>query len=304
MLSSVAPAFRCRRFHCLAQRLKATTAGCLVIGDEILNGSVQEANVQPLAAKLYKRGVPLTTVQVVRDDKCTIMDSLRDMSAKVDHIFTTGGIGSTHDDITYEAIAETYNTTLKLDVDTEFLLDKELKRREKDMTDERRKMCIFPASASVFRSPLALEQLKYRNEPKKIHSSLSLGKQITSWVPLVAIDKCFIFPGVPHIFRSMLEDFEDRLPLNENFKMIRKDLYAELPEGDVAKLLGETENFFRNHEFPLQIGSYPELIDKDKERYQLRVSLQSLSPEVLQQAQDTLSCAFPFQDTPIADPVK
>lgn len=281
----------------------SVSAGCLVIGNEILNGSVRDANIQPLGKLLHDRGVQLKTVRIIGDDKNVIHDSIKSMNKEVDYIFTTGGIGPTHDDITYEAIAHAYNTTLQLDKDTEYLLEKELKRRDTKLTDERRKMCIFPASAKVYRTKIASQYLLQKNSwnyESKEWLSLPMIKQKTSWVPLVVVENCFIFPGVPHIFLSMLDDFSSLLPENQ-MKMNRIDIFVQLPEGEIAKVLGDTEKYFSVNEFPLELGSYPELIGD--ETYQVRVSLQSMSLDVIKEAKKKLFFALPFRDMPFGEKV-
>lgn len=278
-----------------------TTAACLVIGNEILNGTVNEANIQPLAQTLYSRGVQLKRVEVIGDEEDSICEAVARVGSSVDYLFTTGGIGSTHDDITYSALAKAYNSSLKADPITEELLTTALTRRGQQMTEARRRMCIFPANSTIYRSPKAMDVLekkeKYDALAHKIHPRTV--KDTTFWVPLVVVDhRCFVFPGVPHIFRSMLEDFEAALPSSSFRKMMRRDLFIQMPEGELAELLGEVEQRFRDSESPLQIGSYPERISSE-EKYQVRISLQSSSEEVLQAGEDALREAFPaFQNTP------
>merc|ERR1712137_891941 len=149
------------------------------------------------------------------------------------------------------------------------------------MSEARRRMCIFPANSTIYRSPQAMNVLerkeKYDALAHKLHSKTV--KDTTFWVPLVVVDgRCFVFPGVPHIFRSMLEDFESALPSSSFQKMMRRDLFIQMPESELADVLGEVEQRFRNSATPLQIGSYPERISSD-EKYHVRISLQSSSEE-------------------------
>lgn len=281
----------CRYTH------QQVTAGCLVIGNEILNGSVQDANISPLAKTLFNRGVQLKTVRIIGDEEFDICKSLHEMNKEVDYIFTTGGIGPTHDDITYEAIAKAYNTTLQLDKETEYLLGKELTERGSILNDERRKMCIFPANSTIYRTETALMELQ-RNSNSQIGEKSNDNtpektlQQKTSWVPLVVVKNCFIFPGVPSIFRNMLSDFAKYLP-ESNDKIISSDLFIQMPEGEIAKVLSDTEKHFATYKFPLQIGSYPNVVEG--KTFKVRVSLRSISAEVIEEAEKMLCKALPFR---------
>ena len=121
-----------------------------------------------------------------------------------------------------------------------------------------------------------------------------------SWVPLVVTaQRCFIFPGVPHIFRSMLEDFLHVLPSSAQQPLFRRDLYIQTGEGEIARALLEVETLLKHSS--LQIGSYPERIGVD-ESYQVRVSLQATSEDTLQLADAELRSRFPdFRSDPFGE---
>lgn len=273
--------------------IRCSSAGCLIIGNEILNGSVKEANLHPLAKTLFDRGVSLKTVEVVSDDFQTIETAIKRMKQSVDYIFTTGGIGSTHDDVTYEAIARTFNETLELDKTTESLLGEQLKKNNKELNDERRRMCIFPTNSTIYRTKLAQSILDGSTKPDDVPVPIS-------WVPLVVTHNCYIFPGVPHIFRFLLKEFEDVLPSGSVSKMIHRNLFGQVAEGDVAKILRETQEWFDKQEKFIQIGSYPELIGQN-EIYQIRISLTSPDEIVINEAEERLLIHHPFRREPFGE---
>lgn len=213
------------------------SAAALVIGDELLNGSIADANVPVLAKFLYGRGVPLKKVEFVPDDEDVICEAVHRLGRSVTSIITTGGIGPTHDDKTYEALAKAYGTVLEEDTETMARLQAYLDEKAKGgstggrMTDARKRMAILPKASEKFR-----------------HDEL--------WVPLVAIKRqCYIFPGVPWLFAKMLECYSPFLPRNAVVQFEKVNLYTTEFEGDIAEVLHEAE--LRSHG-AVTIGSYPE----------------------------------------------
>eukprot|EP01135_Chromosphaera_perkinsii_P007068 Nk52_evm7s684 gene=Nk52_evmTU7s684 len=163
-------------------------AAFVVIGNEILNGSVQDTNTAELARFLFDLGVRLHRVEVIGDEQEEIINTLRRVAGTpdVDLVFTSGGIGPTHDDITYESIAAMFDQPVELHEPTVArmrtkMADLRINNKD-DKPDARLKMAMLPSN------------------PTHVH----FGNKI--WVPLVQMEKILVLPGVPQIFSAMLAD--------------------------------------------------------------------------------------------------
>lgn len=242
------------------------SAAALVIGDELLNGSIADANVPVLAQFLYRRGVPLKRVEFVPDDEEVICEAVHRLGRSVTSIFTTGGIGPTHDDKTYEALAKAYGTCVEEDAETmarlQAYLDVKAKAGSKggSMTDARKRMAILPKGSEKFR-----------------HDEL--------WVPLVAIERqCYVFPGVPWLFAKMLDCYEQHLPQNVVVQFHKINLYTTEYEGDIADVMHQAEEQSNG---TVTIGSYPESDGLGGQ--QTRICIQGRDAEHVCKAQDFIA---------------
>jgi len=206
-----------------------TTAAMLVIGDEILTGKVHDTNSHALARVLFSRGVRLRRVEVVPDDIDDIARSARALSSTHDHVFTSGGIGPTHDDMTYEAIAKAFGRTLTLHEPTwTRMRELAVKKHGTDdgMNAARRRMAELPAPAEV------------------------IVPEAGMWVPVVVVENVVVLPGIPVLFERLLEGIKERF----SGPMIHRRLvYSWMPEGDFASGLDAIAKRFTE----VAIGSYP-----------------------------------------------
>jgi molybdenum cofactor synthesis domain-containing protein len=204
------------------------TAALAVIGDEILSGRTQDKNVAQLALWLNQHGIRLAEVRIVPDDMDAIGETVNELRARHDYLFTTGGIGPTHDDITVDAIAAAFGVPVIVHPEARKILEDYYRNRPGGMqlTQARLRMARTPEGAELLRNP-------------------------SSGAPGVKIGNVYILAGVPHIAASMLEALTGTLEGGR--PVVSVTVGARAPESDVADLLRETEAQHPG----VAIGSYP-----------------------------------------------
>ena len=151
----------------------------LVIGDEILSGRTSESNMHFLAIELSKVGIDLKEVRIVKDYKPSIISAVRTLSASFDFVFSSGGIGPTHDDITSECMAEAFNCPVEINEDARNKLEDYYKRLGKNLNSARLRMARIPRSAEL------------------INNSVSAA-------PGFSIENVHVMAGVPKVFQAMV----------------------------------------------------------------------------------------------------
>jgi molybdenum cofactor synthesis domain-containing protein len=201
------------------------TAALLVIGDEILSGRTQDKNVAQIALWLNIQGIRLAEVRVVADGMAAIGDAVNALSPAYDYLFTTGGIGPTHDDITVDAIAAALGLPVVVHEGARAILEAHYVGRG-GVSEARLRMARVPAGASLIENP-------------------------QSGAPGIKIGNIHILAGVPHIAAMMLESLTGTLEGGR--PVVSATIGCQVPESEVADLLARTE---RAHE-GCQIGSYP-----------------------------------------------
>ena len=201
------------------------TAALLVIGDEILSGRTQDRNVAPLAAWLNLQGIRLGEVRMVPDELDRIAEAVNALRGGHDYLFTTGGIGPTHDDITVDAIARALGVLVVVHPRARAMLEAHYASRG-GITEARLRMARVPEGAELIENRL-------------------------SGAPGIRCGNIFILAGIPHVAALMLEALSGRLEGGR--PMLSRTVGCWVPESEVAELLGETE---RAHS-GCQIGSYP-----------------------------------------------
>ena len=200
-------------------------AGLLVIGDEILSGRTQDRNVSPIAMWLNLQGIRLAEVRVVPDDMERIVEAVNALRTSYDYLFTTGGIGPTHDDITVDAIAAALGVKVIVHPRARAALEAHYARRG-GVTEARLRMARVPQGAELIENRM-------------------------SGAPGIRLGNIFILAGVPHIAAIMLDALSGQLEGGR--PLLSRTIGCWIPESEVADLLGETE---RAHP-GCQIGSYP-----------------------------------------------
>ena len=201
------------------------TAALVVIGDEILSGRTQDKNIAQLAAWLNVQGIRLAEVRVVADDMAAIAEAVTTLDSRNDYVFTTGGIGPTHDDITVDAIAAAFGLAVEVHPQARAILEEYYATRG-GLNEARLRMARVPAGAELIENRI-------------------------SGAPGIRLGTIFIMAGVPHIAGQMLDaltgTLEGGLPVRST------TLGCWVAESEVADILRETE---RTHD-GCQIGSYP-----------------------------------------------
>jgi len=202
------------------------TAAMLVIGDEILSGRTRDANMHYLAGELTKHGVDLKEVRVVSDDSPAIVAAVQALSGGFDHVFTSGGIGPTHDDITADCIAEAFAAHIDVRADARALLAAHYDRSGLDLNAARLRMARIPDGATLIDNPVSV-------------------------APGFTIENVHVMAGVPSVFQAMVASV---LPtLTGGAPLLSQSLRIFRGEGDIAGPLGALAKDFSD----LSIGSYP-----------------------------------------------
>ena len=202
------------------------TAALLVIGDEILSGRTQDKNVSQLALWLNEEGIRLAEVRIVPDVLSRIVESVNALRSAYDYLFTTGGIGPTHDDITVDAIAAAFQVPVIVHPEARQILVEYYRDRPAGLTEARLRMARTPDGAQLIRNP-------------------------RSGAPGVKMGNVYILAGVPDIAASMLEGLKG--VLEGGRPMVSVTVGARVAESEVADLLRNTEAANPG----VAIGSYP-----------------------------------------------
>ncbi len=200
------------------------TACMIVIGNEILSGRTKDANLPYLAERLNEWGVRLREARVVPDVEDVIVATVNECRAKFDYVFTSGGIGPTHDDITAAAIAKAFGRRLVRDADAVRLL--RTRYGESDLNEARLKMADIPEGAELIENPV-------------------------SGAPGFQIENVFVMAGVPAIMQAMVESLRHRVAGGEPVRS--RSVAAHLAEGTVAEGLSAIQARYPE----IDIGSYP-----------------------------------------------
>ncbi len=204
----------------------APKASAIIIGNEILNGKVRDANGHVLAQTLFACGVSLKKIEVIPDNREIIAGTVHKHAAEYDLVFTSGGIGPTHDDITYDAIAYAFDRGLAIHEPT---VQRYTDHYGRAPNQAQLKMALLPEDCEVLWTP-------------------------NLWVPTVYIAPVYVLPGIPELFSGMLEALKPRF----SYKPFERALvYTNQPESQIAAPLEAVQNQFPD----VEIGSYPQRID-------------------------------------------
>ena len=204
-------------------RERIYTAAIVVIGNEVLSGRVQDLNVNFLALNLNERGVRVREVRVIADEKQRIVDAVNTLRAVHDYVFTTGGIGPTHDDITAESIAAAFGVALERNPQAVELLDDYYGDR---INEARLRMANIPAGGELLDNPV-------------------------SRAPGFRVGNVYVLPGVPRIMQAIFDGFA--ATLSGGRPMLSTTVSAFLGESVVASGLAAIQERYAD----VEIGSYP-----------------------------------------------
>ena len=203
---------------------KEIISGIIIIGNEILSGRTQDTNTSTISKWLNSLGIKVQEVRVIPDVEKTIVDTVNELRKKYDYIFTTGGIGPTHDDITASSISKAFNLTYGPHKEAMSLLEKYYKPGE--FNEGRQKMAWMPTNANLIYNP-------------------------TSGAPGFNVENVFCLPGVPSILKSMLGGISHQLVGGE--PILSQTINLRTVESEIAKSL----SIVQDNNKDVDIGSYP-----------------------------------------------
>jgi molybdenum cofactor synthesis domain-containing protein len=230
------------------------TAAIMIVGNEILSGRTQDINIQFIAERLAGRGIKLTEIRVVRDEEAAIVKAARELSREYDYVFSTGGIGPTHDDITAECIARAFNTTLEINAEAKRRMEEFYAAKGTVMNEGRLRMARIPAGATL------------------IDNSISAA-------PGFKVGNVYVMAGVPKIMQVMFLSIEQTLA--QGAPMLSNTVSCSLREGDIAIEMEDIQKQFPD----VEIGSYPVIVS---EGFSLSLVLRGTDEKLLKTATDKI----------------
>ncbi|MEE4188238.1 MAG: molybdopterin-binding protein [Roseobacter sp.] len=235
------------------------TAAMLVIGDEILSGRTRDANMYHLAGVLTEAGIDLREVRVVRDAKDAIVAAVQVLSGSYRYVFTSGGIGQTHDDITADCIAAAFGRTIDVREDARALLAAHYAKSGTDLNAARLRMARIPEGATLIENPVSV-------------------------APGFVVENVYVMAGVPSVFRAMVESI---LPLLAGgAPLVSRTLQVDRGEGDIAGSLSDLAERYP----ALSMGSYP--FQKKNGQYGANIVIRGSDGDAVQRAMQELSAAL------------
>jgi FAD synthetase len=230
-------------------RLPGPTAGILIIGEEILSGKVDDENARHLVRELRALGVNVRRIEVIPDDVEEIATAVRALSGRFDHVFTSGGIGPTHDDLTMPAVAVAFGAKLERRPELEALI------------------------RGAMGSGLAERDLRMAEIPDSARLLYGTPADPGRW-PVIAVRNVFVLPGVPEIFRRKFDSVRE---LFRAGPIHSRALYSSEGEGLIAGALDALVD-----EFPtVAVGSYPRLDEPD---YKVKITLDGRDRDTVNRA--------------------
>lgn len=205
---------------------KTVTAAVLLIGNELLSGRTQDANLNYLARQLTAMGIRLAEARMVADDEGEIVAAVNALRARYDYVFTTGGIGPTHDDITCECVAKAFGRRYILNPEALKILEDYYDGSGRELNEARLRMAHTPEGATLVDNPI-------------------------SRAPGFRVENVIVMAGIPAVMRAMFEAIAPEL--EGGAKVTSRAVAVLMGEGDIARPLGELQERFQT----LEIGSYP-----------------------------------------------
>ena len=205
---------------------KNPTAAIIVIGDEILSGRTKDKNIGWLAENISAQGIQLIEARVIADNRQVIIDTVQTLSAAYDLVFTSGGIGPTHDDITTEAVAAAFHVPVIRHPEAERRLVAHYANTDLEFNAARKKMAYIPETATLIDNPL-------------------------SAAPGFVLQNVYVLPGVPVILQAMFEGLRNSLP--GGVVMTRITVQCGTGEGNIAPIMATVQSRYEG----VSIGSYP-----------------------------------------------
>ncbi len=207
-------------------KISQPTAAVLIIGDEILSGRTRDSNSNYIAKKLASIGIKLIEIRIISDNKKVIIKNINKLRKKYNYIFTSGGIGPTHDDITAESVAMALSVKLVINKEAKKTLENYYLKKEQNFNHARMKMARIPIGSKLIRNDV-------------------------SSAPGFNIKNIFVLAGVPEIFQNMVDNLIQDLKKGPIF--FSETIVIDKPEGDIVEDLNKIVNKYKD----ISIGSYP-----------------------------------------------
>lgn len=226
------------------------TAGIIVIGNEILSGKTRDENSPYLVRELRELGVEVRKISVIPDELDIISGEVQSLSKAFDYVFTTGGVGPTHDDLTMDGIASAFGRTLRRNAELEDTIRRFYAR---ELVDGNLRMADIPEGARLVG-----------------------GKSM--WFPVVAVENVYIFPGVPEILQKKFDRIKETF---REAPFYLREIYLKADEGQIAASLHRILEQFPD----LLLGSYPYF---DNPVYSIKLTLESKDSAYLARAHESL----------------
>ena len=231
------------------------TAGILIIGNEILSGKVVDENSPSFCRELRSLGVDVERIRTIPDEVQVIASELKPLSDAYDFVFTSGGIGPTHDDLTIEGVAAAFGVSVE---HSDSIEDRIRRATGQEPSETLLRMARVPVGAQLLDSG-------------------------DLWFPLVVVKNVYIFPGVPELLRKKFESSRERF---RGVPFVLKKVFVRQRESDIAPILNELLQQFPE----LLLGSYPRI---GQESFHVMLTLESRDPGYVQDALDTLIAKLP-----------
>lgn len=215
-----------------AMPFQRSSVALCIIADEVLNGKTVDTNSRHVARKAFTAGFDLQEIRVIKDEETVIMRTVREMSAFYDIVFTSGGIGPTHDDLTYESIAKAFNRPLIFHQPTADRM--KLKSGLDSLNDGQVRMCTIPKPSEEVLNTEGL------------------------WQPIVCVENVYMLPGVPGLFTRMFDNWlAKKANKYSTCPMLRVSIKTDIKESTISKSLGDYHKQIAD--LGWSIGSYPKL---------------------------------------------
>ena len=192
------------------KNLLSENAAILIIGNEILSGRTEDKNFNYIAKKLSEHGISISESRTVSDNKEEIIKALNDLRKKFKYVFTTGGIGPTHDDVTAESIAQAFGVELEVNSEAFKILENYYKKIGSEFNFVRQRMARIPKGAKLIENKI-------------------------SAAPGFNIENVFVFAGIPKVMQAMLDITLEKIDKKDS--IIKITIQVGAPEGEIAQIL-------------------------------------------------------------------
>lgn len=226
----------------------------ICIGDELLLGQIADANLQTLAKKLDEIGRYISEVRIIGDDAQKIIETVHELSQKYNLVFTSGGVGPTHDDITTMCVAEAFEVDVVLNAQAKMMIEKSLDKHGKKYLQSHEKMALIPEDATLIQNDI-------------------------SGAPGFKIGNVCVMAGVPDIFANMVENVLKTMMIGNKLNI--EKIYSEISETQIAKKLEEIASV----NFNVAIGIYPHY----NKEYKTEIVVKSVDLDALQNCVEAIN---------------